>query len=91
MNRKIEKVRKDIRRTQARLREFEEYLKTLQAKERQLEDEEIVSRIRGMQEKGSDILDVLKDIHTLRNDEDAGDVNGRIEKEEADEDDDDEI
>lgn len=64
MNRKIERVRADIRKTEARLREYDEYLKTLKAKERQLEDEEIVSRIRRLQEKGADILDVLDDIHS---------------------------
>lgn len=62
MNRKITKVREDIRKAEARAREAEEYVKTLRAKERQLEDEEIVARIRGMQEKGADIMDVLQEV-----------------------------
>ena len=66
MNRKLEKVRTDIRKAEAKLREAEEYLKTLQAKERQLEDEEIVARIRAMQEKGSDVLDLLQTIEVLK-------------------------
>lgn len=62
MNRKITKVREEIRKAEARAREAEEYVKTLRAKERQLEDEEIVARIRGMQEKGADIMDVLQEV-----------------------------
>ena len=66
MSRKLEKVRTDIRKAEAKLREAEEYLKTLQAKERQLEDEEIGARIRAMQEKGSDVLDLLETIQSLK-------------------------
>ena len=62
MNRRITKVREDIRKAEAKAREAEEYVKTLRAKERQLEDEEIVARIRGMQEKGADIMDVLQEV-----------------------------
>lgn len=62
MNRKIAKVREDIRKAEARAREAEEYVKTLRAKERQLEDEEIITRIRAMQGKGTDIMDVLRDV-----------------------------
>lgn len=62
MNRKIAKVREDIRKAEARAREAEEYVKTLRAKERQLEDEEIIARIRAMQGKGTDIMDVLRDV-----------------------------
>lgn len=62
MNRKITKVREDIRKAEAKAREAEEYVKTLRAKERQLEDEEIVAQIRGMQEKGADIMDVLQEV-----------------------------
>lgn len=62
MNKKIEKVREDIRKAEARAREAEEYVKTLRAKERQLEDEEIIARIRAMQGKGADIMDVLRDV-----------------------------
>lgn len=59
MNKKIEKVREDIRKTQARIREQEEYLKTLQMQERQLCDEEITKAIRGMAGKG-DVLEMLR-------------------------------
>jgi hypothetical protein len=62
LNRKIAKVREDIRKAEARAREAEEYVKTLRAKERQLEDEEIITRIRAMQGKGTDIMDVLRDV-----------------------------
>jgi hypothetical protein len=62
LNRKIAKVREDIRKAEARAREAEEYVKTLRAKERQLEDEEIIARIRAMQGKGTDIMDVLRDV-----------------------------
>ena len=39
VNKKIERVREDIRKTESKLREMEEYLKTLRLQEKQLEDE----------------------------------------------------
>ncbi|MCR4751163.1 MAG: hypothetical protein K5852_02580 [Eubacterium sp.] len=67
MNKKIEKTRTDIRRMEAKLREDKEYLDTLKQKLRQLEDEEIIEKIRGMQEEGQDVLDVLKTFQQLKN------------------------
>ena len=66
MNKKLTKVREDIRKAEARLREDEEYLKTLRIKQRQIEDEEIVAQIRAMQEKGSDVLDVLRTVQDMK-------------------------
>ncbi len=66
MNRKLVKVREDIRKAEARLKEAQEYLKTLRARERQLEDAEIIARIRGMQTKGDDIMDVLRVVSDRR-------------------------
>jgi hypothetical protein len=66
LNRKIEKVREDIRKAETRAREAEEYVKTLRAKERQLEDEEIIAQIRAMQGKGADIMDVLRDVQNRK-------------------------
>ena len=71
MNKKLTKVREDIKKAEARLREDEEYLKTLRARQRQIEDEEIVAQIRAMQEKGSDVLDVLRTVQTLQKKNDA--------------------
>lgn len=84
MNKKITKIRDDIRKAEARLREDEEYLKTLRARQRQLEDEEIVNQIRAMQEKGSDVLDVLKTVQAMKQKNEAAYTNeregGEIEK-----------
>ena len=66
MNKKLTKVREDIRKAEARLREDEEYLKTLRIKQRQIEDDEIVAQIRTMQEKGSDVLDVLRTVQDMK-------------------------
>jgi DNA helicase TIP49 (TBP-interacting protein) len=66
MNKKIEKVREDIRKAEDKIREMEEYLKTLRAKERQLVDEEIISQIRSMQAKGGDVLDVLRKVQSMQ-------------------------
>ena len=63
MDKRIEKVREDIRRTEAKRRELDEYLKTLQMKERQLCDEEIIRTMRSMAGKG----DVLEVFNRLRN------------------------
>ena len=73
MNKKIEKTRSDIRRMEAKLREDKEYLGTLRQKLRQLEDEEIIDKIRGMQEEGQDVLDVLKAFQQLKKRENVND------------------
>ena len=57
---KIERVREDIRKTEAKLRELEEYLKTLQMKERQLCDEEVARTLREMAGKNGDVLETLR-------------------------------
>lgn len=65
MNKKIQKVREDIRKAEARLKEDEEYLKTLRARQRQLEDDEIIAQIRSMQAKGGDIMDTLRKVQEM--------------------------
>ena len=71
MNKKLERVREDIRKAEARLREDEEYLKTLRARQRQLEDDEIIAQIRSMQKKGGDVLEVLRTVQDLQKKNDA--------------------
>lgn len=66
MNKKIQKVREDIRKAEARLKEDEEYLKTLRARQRQLEDDEIIAQIRSMQDKGSDIMETLRKVQEMK-------------------------
>lgn len=61
MNKKIVKVREDIKKTQARIRELEEYLRTLKNLERQLCDEEIAKTIREMAGKG-DVMETLRQL-----------------------------
>lgn len=78
MNKKIEKVREDIRKTKARIRELEEYLKTLQAQERQLCDEEITRAIRDMAGKG-DVMETLRRLQQAQHEVYAGEDSGREE------------
>lgn len=78
MNKKIVKVREDIKKTQARIRELEEYLKTLQELERQLCDEEIAKTIREMAGKG-DVMEMLRRITVVQNKVYAGTDSGREE------------
>lgn len=78
MNKKIVKVREDIKKTQARIRELEEYLKTLQELERQLCDEEIAKTIREMAGKG-DVMETLRRITEVQNKVYAGTDSGREE------------
>ena len=66
MKDRISTVREKIRKSEARLREEEEYLKALRARQRQLEDEEIISTIRGMMEKGRDVRDVLSYVQSVQ-------------------------
>ena len=78
MSKKIVKVREDIKKTQARIRELEEYLKTLQELERQLCDEEIAKTIREMAGKG-DVMEMLRRITEVQNKVYAGTDSGREE------------
>lgn len=66
MNKKIVKVREDIRKAEDRLREDEETLKALREKQRQLENEEIIAQIRSMQEKGGDIMETLRMVRQMQ-------------------------
>ena len=59
MNSKIQKVREDIRRAEAKQREITEYLKTLRLKEKQLCDDEIIKAMRQMAGKGGDVMEIL--------------------------------
>lgn len=66
MNKKIVKVREDIRKAEDRLREDEETLKALREKQRQLENKEIIAQIRSMQEKGGDIMETLRMVRQMQ-------------------------
>ena len=59
MNPKIEKVRDDIRKAEARQREITEYLKTLRIREKQLCDEELIKVMRSMAGKNGDVMELL--------------------------------
>ncbi len=66
MNKKIEKTRSEIRKTVARLQEYQQYLKELQGKLQQQEDEEIINQIRSMKEEGEDVLDLVDAFKKLK-------------------------
>ena len=59
MNPKIEKVRDEIRKAEARQREIVEYLKTLRIREKQLCDEELIKVMRSMAGKNGDVMELL--------------------------------
>ena len=59
MNPRIEKVRDDIKRTEVKIREAEEYLKTLRIREKQLCDEELIKVMRSMAGRGGDVIAML--------------------------------
>lgn len=59
MNPRIEKVRDDIKRTEGKLRELEEYLKTLRIREKQLCDEELIKVMRSMAGRDGDVIAML--------------------------------
>ena len=59
MNPKIEKVRDDIKRTEAKIRELDEYLKTLRIREKQLCDEELIKVMRSMAGRDGDVIAML--------------------------------
>lgn len=62
MSKKIEKIREEIRKEEARIRDMTEHLKTLRMQEKRLEDEEIVRQIRELGGRNTDILDTLRKI-----------------------------
>ena len=66
MNKKIEKTRSEIRKTVARLQEYQQYLKELQGKLQLQEDEEIINQIRSMKEEGEDVLDLVDAFKKLK-------------------------
>ena len=59
MNQRIERVREDIRRTEGKLKELEEYLKSLRIREKQLCDEELIKVMRTMAGKDGDVIALL--------------------------------
>ena len=59
MNLKIERIREDILRTESKIRECNEYLKTLKIREKQLCNEEVVKTMRGLVGKDGDVMELL--------------------------------
>ena len=82
MDKRIEKVREDIRRAEARKREAEEYLKTLKMRERQLCDEEILKTMRALAGKG-DVLETLQELTKKNNEKSYDKAVDSNEKEES--------
>lgn len=71
MNPKIEKVRDDIKRTEAKIRELDEYLKTLRIREKQLCDEELIKVMRSMAGRDGDVIAILDAFVNAQSTEDA--------------------
>lgn len=66
MNKRLEKVREDIRKHKERKREIETRLRELLALQHQLEDEEIVAYIRSQTEKGGDVMETLRKVSEMK-------------------------
>ena len=66
MNKRLEKVREDIRKHKERKREIETRLRELLALQHQLEDEEIVAYIRSHTEKGGDVMETLRKVSEMK-------------------------
>ena len=71
MNPRIEKVRDDIKRTEAKIREAEEYLKTLRIREKQLCDEELIKVMRSMAGRDGDVIAMLDAFVSAQESEEA--------------------
>ncbi len=56
------KVREDIKKAEQKKRETEDHLRSLHRQARQAEDAEIIASIRGMTQKGGDVMETLKNI-----------------------------
>ena len=60
MKDKFQVIEEKIRKAEARLREDEEYVKTLHAEKRQMEDEEIIKAVRQSMAKDGDVRQALQ-------------------------------
>ena len=60
MKDKFQVIEEKIRKAEARLREDEEYVKTLHAEKRQMEDEEIIKAVRRSMAKDGDVRQALQ-------------------------------
>ena len=68
MKDKLDNISEKIRKAEARVREDEEYLKTLGSRQRQLEDEELISAICSKVGKDGNIkeaLQMLQKMHSI--------------------------
>lgn len=77
MKDKFQVINEKIRKAEARLREDEEYVKTLHAEKRQMEDEEIIKAVRKTMAKGGDVqraLQILQNRELGDLDDEKGDV-----------------
>ena len=76
MNKKYKRYLDEIERTEAKIVELQEYLKTTRAALKQEEELEMIKAIRSMKLKGRDLFDVLNQIQ-------SGNVSLEISEEEA--------
>lgn len=66
MNKKLENVRARIKSAEEKVKELQDYIKTLRARERQLMDEELVAKIRKLSGK-EDPMKILEIIEKEKN------------------------
>ena len=59
MNQRVEKVREDIRRTKNKIAELQQYLKTLEIRETQISNEELIKVMRATAGKSGDVMEIL--------------------------------
>ena len=78
MNKKYKRYLDEIERTEAKIVELQEYLKTTKAALKQEEELEMVKAIRSMKLKGRDLFDILNQMQN-------GNVSLEISEEEAEE------
>ena len=62
MNRKLERVLDEIQRTEKKIAEWQEHLKGLNVRRKQMEDAEIIRSVRSMKLDSHELLEVLDSI-----------------------------
>ena len=82
MDKRIEKIRDDIRKAEARKREADEYLKTLKMRERQLCDEQILKTMHSLAGKG-DVLETLQELTEKNNEKSSSKAADSSERKES--------
>ena len=65
-NKRLVRVKEDIKKTKKKINEAQEHLKVLLALQRQIENDEIIAVLRAETEKGGDVIETLRKLEAMK-------------------------